>query len=58
MNWKNSDMIIANPQRQCKRRKKARGPTARPSSVFGFYSIFTVYHTASTNSSTAALQIT
>lgn len=58
MNWKNSDMIIANPPRQCKRRKKERGALARPSSVFGFYSIFTVYHTASTNSSTAAPQIT
>lgn len=51
-------MIIANPPRQCKRRKKERGTPARPSSVFVFYSIFTVYHTASTNSSTAALQIT
>ena len=35
-----------------------RGTPARPSSVFGFYSIFTVYQTASTNSSTAAPQIT
>ena len=37
---------------------KERGTPARPSSVFGFYSIFTVYQTASTNSSTAAPQIT
>ena len=58
MNWKNNDMIIANPPRQCKRRKKERGTPARPSSVFGFYSIFTVYHTARMNSSTAAPQIT
>ena len=58
MNWKNSDMIIANPPRQCKRRKKERGTPARPSSVFGFQSILIVYHTASANSSTAAPQIT
>ena len=58
MNWKNSDMIIANPPRQCKRRKKKEGRPRVPLLCSVFYSIFTVYHTASTNSSTAAPQIT